>query len=99
MISVQEALQTILNNTQDFGVEEIPFLESSEQTLRVVKAAISHKDFANELKQNISKEASCGCRQRCRPRHIARRTEASCGRFEPEWFIGQRLSINMYGFE
>jgi hypothetical protein len=36
--------------------EEIPFLESSEQTLRVVKAAISHKDFANELKQNISKD-------------------------------------------
>lgn len=34
--------------------EEIPFLESSEQTLRVVKAAISHEDFDDESKQNIS---------------------------------------------
>ena len=36
--------------------EEIPFLESSEQTLRVVKAAISHKDIDDESKQNISKD-------------------------------------------
>lgn len=36
--------------------EEIPFLESTEQTLRVVKAAISHKDIDDESKQNISKD-------------------------------------------
>lgn len=34
--------------------EEIPFLESSEQTLRVVKAAINHKDFDDNAKQNLS---------------------------------------------
>lgn len=34
MISVKEALQIILNNTQDFGVEEIPFLESVGRILK-----------------------------------------------------------------
>ena len=34
MISVEEALQTILENTQDFGVEEIPFLESVGRILK-----------------------------------------------------------------
>lgn len=34
MISVQEALQIILNHTQDFGVEEIPFLQSVGRVLK-----------------------------------------------------------------
>ena len=43
MISVQEALQTILNNTQDFGVEEIPFLESVGRTLK--EDILADRDF------------------------------------------------------
>jgi molybdopterin molybdotransferase len=43
MISVQEALQTILNNTQDFGAEEIPFLESVGRVLKEDIAA--DRDF------------------------------------------------------
>ncbi len=34
MISSQEALQIILNNTQDFGIEEIPFLEAIGRVLK-----------------------------------------------------------------
>jgi len=34
MISSQEALQLILNNTQDFGIEEIPFLEATGRVLK-----------------------------------------------------------------
>lgn len=43
MISVQEALETILNNTQDFGVEEIPFLESFGRTLK--EDIVADRDF------------------------------------------------------
>jgi len=43
MISVQEALQTILNNTQDFGVEEIPFLKSVGRTLK--EDVLADRDF------------------------------------------------------
>ena len=43
MISVQEALQTILNNTQDFGVEEIPFLESVGRVLK--EDIVADRDF------------------------------------------------------
>ncbi|MBT5289303.1 MAG: molybdopterin molybdenumtransferase MoeA, partial [Flavobacterium sp.] len=43
MISVQEALQTILNNTQDFGVEEIPFLKSVGRTLK--EDILADRDF------------------------------------------------------
>lgn len=43
MISVQEALQTILKNTQDFGVEEIPFLESVGRTLK--EDILADRDF------------------------------------------------------
>ncbi len=34
MISSQEALQIILNNTQDFGIEEVPFLEATNRVLK-----------------------------------------------------------------
>ena len=34
MISVEEALQTILNSAQDFGVEEIPFIQSVGRVLK-----------------------------------------------------------------
>jgi len=34
MISVENALQTVLNTTQDFGVEEIPFLTSLGRILK-----------------------------------------------------------------
>lgn len=43
MISVQEALQTILNNTQDFGVEEVPFLESTGRVLK--EDIVADRDF------------------------------------------------------
>ncbi|MFY0629098.1 MAG: molybdopterin molybdotransferase MoeA [Flavobacteriaceae bacterium] len=43
MISVQEALQTILNNTQDFGVEEVSFLESVGRTLK--EDIVADRDF------------------------------------------------------
>tara|TARA_R110001632_G_scaffold44744_3_gene113634 strand:- start:4906 stop:6168 length:1263 start_codon:yes stop_codon:yes gene_type:complete len=43
MISVQEALQIILKTTQDFGVEEIPFLESVGRVLKEDIAA--DRDF------------------------------------------------------
>ncbi len=34
MISVEEALQTILNSVQNFGVEEVPFIKSVGRTLK-----------------------------------------------------------------
>ena len=34
MISVKEALQTVLNSNQDFGVEEIPFIKSVSRILK-----------------------------------------------------------------
>ena len=34
MISVQEALRIILDNTQDFGVEEVPFLDAIGRVLK-----------------------------------------------------------------
>ncbi len=43
MISVQEALQTIVNNTQDFGVEEVPFLESVGRVLK--EDIVADRDF------------------------------------------------------
>ncbi|MBL4604704.1 MAG: molybdopterin molybdotransferase MoeA [Flavobacteriaceae bacterium] len=43
MISAQEALQTILNNTQDFGVEQIPFLESVGRVLK--EKIVADRDF------------------------------------------------------
>ena len=38
--------------------EEVPFLESAEQTLRVVKAAIKHESFDADSKKRISKDVS-----------------------------------------
>tara|TARA_B100000787_G_scaffold152225_1_gene125747 strand:+ start:38064 stop:39296 length:1233 start_codon:yes stop_codon:yes gene_type:complete len=43
MISVQEALRTVLNNTQDFGLEEIPFLESIGKVLK--EEIVADRDF------------------------------------------------------
>ncbi len=34
MISVAQALQTVLNSTQGFGVEEVPFLKSVGKVLK-----------------------------------------------------------------
>ncbi len=43
MISVENALQTILNSAQDFGVEEIPFLQSVGRILK--EDIIADRDF------------------------------------------------------
>lgn len=43
MISVQEALKIILNNTQTFGVEEIPFLDSVGRVLK--EDILADRDF------------------------------------------------------
>jgi len=43
MISAEEALKIILKNTQDFGVEEIPFLESVGRTLK--EDILADRDF------------------------------------------------------
>ncbi|OSY87054.1 molybdopterin biosynthesis protein MoeA [Tenacibaculum holothuriorum] len=43
MITVQEAKQIILSNTQDFGIEEIPFLESDGRILK--EDIIADRDF------------------------------------------------------
>jgi len=43
MISVQQALQIILNNTQDFGVEEVLFLESVGRVLK--EDIVADRDF------------------------------------------------------
>ena len=43
MISTEQALHTILENTQDFGVEEIPFLESVGRVLK--EDIVADRDF------------------------------------------------------
>lgn len=43
MISVQEALQTILENKQNFGVEEVPFLDSLGRVLK--EYIVADRDF------------------------------------------------------
>ena len=43
MISVQEALQTVLNNFQDFGVEEVPFLNAVGRILK--EDIVADRDF------------------------------------------------------
>lgn len=43
MISVEEAKNIILQNTQDFGVEEIPFLESVGRVLK--ETIVADRDF------------------------------------------------------
>ena len=43
MISVEQALQTVLNSTQDFGVEEIPFIKSVGRILKEV--IVADRDF------------------------------------------------------
>ena len=43
MISVQEAKNTILNSTQDFGVEEIPFIKSVGRILK--EEIVADRDF------------------------------------------------------
>ncbi len=43
MISVAQALQTILNSTQDFGVEEIPFINSVGRILK--ENILADRDF------------------------------------------------------
>ena len=34
MISVEKALQVVLNTTQDFGVEQLPFIKASGRILK-----------------------------------------------------------------
>jgi molybdopterin molybdotransferase len=43
MIAVQDALQMILNSTQDFGVEEIPFIRSVGRVLK--EDIVADRDF------------------------------------------------------
>jgi len=43
MISVQDALQTILNATQNFGIEEIPLMQSVGRTLK--EDVLADRDF------------------------------------------------------
>ena len=43
MISAEKALQTILENTQDFGMEEVPFLESVGRVLK--EDIVADRDF------------------------------------------------------
>jgi molybdopterin molybdotransferase len=43
MISVEQALQTVLNSAQNFGVEEIPFLKSVGRILK--EAIFADRDF------------------------------------------------------
>ena len=43
MISVENALQTILNSAQDFGVEEIPFIQSVGRILK--ENIVADRDF------------------------------------------------------
>ena len=68
MISVKEALQTVLNSAQDFGVEKIPFIKSVGRILKEdIKAdrdfppfnrvsmdgiAIDFKEFSSRLRSN-----------------------------------------------
>ena len=43
MISVEKALQIVLNSTQDFGVEEIPFFQSNGRILK--ESIVADRDF------------------------------------------------------
>ena len=43
MISVKQALETVLNSSQDFGVEEIPFLKSVGRILK--EKIVADRDF------------------------------------------------------
>lgn len=43
MIAVEQALQIILENTQDFGVEEVPFIESMGRVLK--EDIVADRDF------------------------------------------------------
>ena len=43
MISVEKALETVLNSTQDFGVEEIPFIKSVGRILK--EDILADRDF------------------------------------------------------
>ena len=43
MISVEKALQLVLNSTQDFGVEEIPFIKSVGRVLK--EEILADRDF------------------------------------------------------
>ncbi|WP_439130764.1 molybdopterin molybdotransferase MoeA [Polaribacter sp.] len=43
MISVKEALETVLNSTQNFGIEEIPFLKSVGRILK--EEIVADRDF------------------------------------------------------
>ncbi len=43
MISVKEALETVLNSTQNFGVEEIPFIKSVGRILK--EEIVADRDF------------------------------------------------------
>ena len=43
MISVEKALQIVLNSTHDFGIEEIPFLKSSGRILK--ESIFADRDF------------------------------------------------------
>ena len=43
MISVAQALQTVLNSTQGFGVEEVPFLKSVGKVLK--EDIVADRDF------------------------------------------------------
>jgi molybdopterin molybdotransferase len=43
MIAVQDALQIILNSTQDFGVEEVPFIQSVGRILK--EEIVADRDF------------------------------------------------------
>ena len=43
MITVQEALSIILNHSQNFGIEEIPFLESVGRVLK--EDIVADRDF------------------------------------------------------
>lgn len=43
MISVEKALQIVLNSTQDFGVEEIPFFQSNGRILK--ENIVADRDF------------------------------------------------------
>lgn len=68
MISVEQALQTVINSAQDFGVEEIPFIKSVGRILKEdIKAdrdfppfnrvsmdgiAIDFKEFSSRLRSN-----------------------------------------------
>ena len=43
LITVKEALQTILDNSEDFGIEEIDFLQSSGRILK--ENIVADRDF------------------------------------------------------